>query len=381
MDTSTLSLSAELLLKFLADHSRVQFVRLLWLDYNSVLRARIVTTSHFCHLIQRGELQGLANLYMFLAHNQPPSLDDGGDWSPGQAWLLPDPVSIRLCPGADSHAQVFCFFVDEVETPWQLQLGHDDSCPRIALARAVRDAQHVIGAEFLVGFEIEFVCSLGPGTVIPQSCPHESSGVRTTEIFMMPILCEIVDALRCVGISVQQFHAECTVNQYEIALVPMSPLEAVDTLVITRETIWKICHVHGVAVSFSPAHPEENGVHLNLSIHGRQPADSATTDYFLAGILSHLVSLCAFGLPRITSYDRIAAGPRCFGRYKAWGTQNRMVPVRKRSAALWELRFLDADSNFFLFLSAVLYSGISGVRQKLPLTLKDCRGMLQASLS
>ena len=43
--------------------------------------------------------------------------------------------------------------------------------------------------------------------------------------------------------------------QYEVVTGPMSPLEAADALVHTRETIYNIASKHGVKATFAPKLP------------------------------------------------------------------------------------------------------------------------------
>lgn len=63
---------------------------------------------------------------------------------------------------------------------------------------------------------------------------------------------EIYDVLTDAGIEVQQFHAESAPGQYEVVTGPLPPVEAVDALVFTRDTIYNIAAKHGVRATLYP---------------------------------------------------------------------------------------------------------------------------------
>jgi glutamine synthetase len=63
---------------------------------------------------------------------------------------------------------------------------------------------------------------------------------------------EVYDVLTDAGIEVQQFHAESAPGQYEIITGPLPPMEAVDALVFTRDTIYNIATKHGVKATLLP---------------------------------------------------------------------------------------------------------------------------------
>lgn len=63
---------------------------------------------------------------------------------------------------------------------------------------------------------------------------------------------EIYDVLTGSGIEVQQFHAESAPSQYEIVTGPLPPVEAVDALVFTRDTIYNIAAKHGARATLYP---------------------------------------------------------------------------------------------------------------------------------
>ncbi|KAF2105156.1 hypothetical protein BDV96DRAFT_509882 [Lophiotrema nucula] len=365
-------------LAFLKTHPAVRFVRLLWLDYTSTLRVRVLTARHYLRLSESGRAHGLGRLYMTLIDNDAPLAASYSNAGTGQAYLMPDLSSLRVCPWMENHATVFCFFRQNESDP-KHAVGHEDTlselCPRLALRKCLADTTSK-GERFLVGFEIEFTCTMVKDPAPAESLPrvHQASGLRTLESVMLPILCKIAESLERIGIDVEHFHAEAEIDQFELVTAPYSPLEAVDNLIITRETIRKISSDHGVDVSFHPSHPANNGLHLNISLLGMGSTVRDVEDCFLAGILDHLASIFGFGLPHPESYIRTSPGHQCIGRYKTWGTQNREAPIRRKGAGFWEMRFLDSSTNVYLCLAALLYAGRSGIESEAQLTLSDCNG-------
>ena len=88
----------------------------------------------------------------------------------------------------------------------------------------------------------------------------------------------------------------------------MPPLEAVDALTTSKETTRRICRERDIQLTFNPAPPEANGLHLSLSIESTEHPIESLEDHFLAGVLVHMEALCAFALLRPESYDRTVSG-------------------------------------------------------------------------
>ena len=375
------SQDAEILALFIQKNPVVRFVRLCWLDLTSTLRTRVLTLQHLRALEEKNDFHGLGRLYMTSIGNEAPLSKEDPSAAVGQNCLVPDFESLRLCPWIEGHATVFCYF-SERRSHNQLTEGRRaivetrPLCPREALRRVLKKAQ-ALGCKLLVGFEIEFVCfsaALEHHSDQADKDPHQASGSRTTEP-MLPVLCRIADVLSESGIDVQHFHAEAGSDQYEVVTGPMEPMRAADALVHTREVIHTICKNHSMKVSFHPCYPAENGTHLNLSIlRPDLSADNEMGECFLAGVLEHLSALFALGLPHPESYNRIKAGHQTTGIYKAWGTQNRETPIRRKDTSFWEFRFMDMSSNVYLFLAGLLGAGLSGIESSSELLLLDCTG-------
>ena len=180
---------------------------------------------------------------------------------------------------------------------------------------------------------------------------------------------EVVRALRIAGIPLYHFHAE-TPPQLEIALDALPPMEAIDCLMQTHETIKHLFINHGLKATMATRPLISNTFSANHTHISMLPSDCE--EYFLAGLLGHIGVLCAFGMASHDSYIRVRGSSDTMGTWVSWGTENRDVPIRKIATGHWELRNADATANFYLFMSVTLSAGIQSVRENRKLSLKDC---------
>ncbi|KAI0871946.1 glutamine synthetase [Hypoxylon argillaceum] len=108
----------------------------------------------------------------------------------------------------------------------------------------------------------------------------------------------------------------------------------------------------------------KNGCHMHLSLSG---GDIGLAEPFLAGILAKIRPLCALGMANVESYARVIHDGA--GLFIGWGTDNRDLPVRKVGERHWEFRIVDATSNAYLFLAALLKE--YGIIDAMPNSLGD----------
>lgn len=356
--------SVAVLQTFLTKHPSVYFVRLHWVDFSGVLRTRIVTTTRALQLAQGDGHYTLAQNCMIIPISTAPECFPEGP----QVWQLhPDWTSIRLCGFAPKHCSIMCSVSrDGVTAPFA-------RCPRSLLVDVIGCFEQQHATKLLVGFEIEFVL-LDESLSIPKSLDRiagysMTAGLRGRTLTAMEEITEVLE--RC-GIGVYHFHTEIA-DQLEIALAPMTALQAIDALMYAQETIRAVCIGHEVKASMTPRpvlDGPQNGCHMHLSM-----SPSFATDSFLAGILGRMKALCAFGMPNFDSYVRVTDDAA--GIWIGWGTENRDLPVRRITENHWEFRFADATANFYLFLAVVLKAGSDGMVEKQSLSWRDCPVFLE----
>lgn len=356
--------------QFLSKNPQVRFFRLQWLDYTSTMRLRLVTVARMRKLLEN-RLHVTVTMAM-LSLLQDDTVTE--DFSPsGQYLLVPDWASLRSCEGyAPGHASVMCWFRDE-DGGKEIAI-----CPRTVLSRAVKKAKEEHGVQFLVGFESEVVFlhrvqKDGVEEFKPISV-HAYGTTRALVNKSMAILSECVEALEASGIEVQQFHPESADGQYEIVTGPLNPLESVDALCHTRETIVNIASKYDVRATFYPKTFDEQAgtaAHTHMSI---SPPTLENDEGFFSGVLDNLRAVCALTLPNTASYDRLKDGCWAGGTWVAWGEQNREVPLRRCSKkdAHWELKCVDGLSNLYLGMSGVIAAGCLGLTAKSRLPGAGC---------
>jgi len=126
-----------------------------------------------------------------------------------------------------------------------------------------------------------------------------------------------------------------------------------------------------------------SGAHTNISIHSetfqgekssKAPTLTPLETVFLQSILDNLQAICAFSLPTVASYARVADGVWTGGTYVTWGTENREAAVRLCGAPgnhRFEIRCVDGTANPYLYLASILAATIHGLNKGKTLTVSS----------
>ena len=174
---------------------------------------------------------------------------------------MPDFKSLRTCKLEPRYAYIMGQF-EEKEGP----LREVDLCPRTLLNKLVKyptqcnvlsccsKAKEDHDISFLLGFETEVIFledGVNPPLAISNHAWSTSLSMRSSSVGKL-IVEEIYDVLTDAGIEVQQFHAESAPGQYEVVTGPLPPVEAIDALVFTRDTIYNVAAKHGARATLYP---------------------------------------------------------------------------------------------------------------------------------
>lgn len=348
---------------FMKLNPSVEFVRFHFQDYSGVLRARIATKSYALSLAEENNFISLPSPVLTACTVDGNILLE--DIEVGEDQLWPDWSSLRVCHHLPGQAFVMCYLKE---------CGIVDGkgfrrCPRTRLQEIMESSKEKHDLDFLVGFEVEFMIfkpdekefSLPPKRFLADAGPYSTASLRTPYI---PIVEEIVISLVKSGIQVRQYHSEGEHALFEITGEPLPPLHAVDATIFTHETIKTICTKHGLHATMHPKPFEKLsiiGSHMHLSISRVEKEDS-----FLAGVLEHWAALAAFYAPNFDSYARVKPDT-----WVCWGLLNKTAPIKKVTNGRWEFRSVDATSNLYLVLIAVLTAGLLGFGADKELTIKD----------
>lgn len=363
----------------LEDFPDTKFVFVAWIDFLGQLRTRCLPIGEFTKLLQSGHAFAISTGNLGTLQNDHLS----SVCNPvGSIFVEPDVYLDSLRPmqsygPVKDSATVMAGFVDGSGEPLPL-------CPRSALQRTVDLFNFDYKVWFLIGFEIEITfCRRDVGTSGPEFQPLDTIHAWSTfshEQYMesMPLMLLITTALKDIGIDVSQVHSEAGNGQYEFVLPPSPPVHAVDTLYQARQCIMQIAATQGLRATChaQPFPGIGTAAHAHFSFNSTsrhtRDLDENFQPSFIAGILAHLPSLCAFTMPEGVSYNRVLDNSWTSGTWVAWGTQNREVPLRKSGQLRWELRCLDGFGNMYLALHAVLSAGLLGVEEGMPLKMTDC---------
>ncbi|KAK6543658.1 hypothetical protein TWF694_000398 [Orbilia ellipsospora] len=350
--------------KFLANHKGIEYLRLNWLDYSGILRARVVKLRHAINQLEEnedGSILGVTKATLYLLANC--YMSEGGT-AVGEFRLVPDMSSIRLHPHKrdgetrGKHASVMCYIQDESHEPIGI-------CPRGILRRSLKRASEVGLSDFKMGFEIEFCMfkqtELDEGNLVPISASHTWSTSRALQNKALVILEDIDKRLSEVGIEIEQFHSEAAKGQYEIILSPLPPMMAADSLIHAREVIQWVCAKYGYRASVIPKPFDGecgSAGHMHMSF---KPVDKQWS--FFAGVLDKIRAVNALTLGGEMSFERVIAGYWAGGLWGCWGRQNREAPLRlvEEKKAHWEVKCMDGMANIYLAMAGVITAGTKGV--------------------
>ena len=181
---------------------------------------------------------------------------------------------------------------------------------------------------------------------------------------------EICLMLEQMGIRPESSHHEDGPGQNEIDFRYSDALETADNTETFRTTARIVAEQNGLEADFS-AKPLDgkpgNGFHINMSVQPDE--DGENMKHMIAGVLRRVAQVSVFLNPTDNSYKR-------FGQNRAplhisWSEENRSQLIRVPAASgqyrRAELRSPDPTVNPYLALTLMIYAGLEGITEKLPL--------------
>ena len=351
--------------------SGIEFIRILWCDNANIIRAKSIyknssMDSNYYVGISEGQ-QGVPAVYDAV-------IEESGLSPVGEVQLKADLSSFTPVPYSPGHGRFMGDMLKNGKT-W-------DYCPRGFLKRMIDKAQKT-GFSVKGAFENEFYLlkKTEEGIFPADNTPFASTYSMDIN---REIIDEIVKSLILQGMEVQMYHAESGPGQQEITVKYDEALKACDNQIIFRETIKAVAAKYGLTASFLPkifVDKAGSGCHLHLSIwkEGKNILSDFECEYgisnvgsqFIAGILHHLPALMAITTPTTNSYHRIK--PHYWsGAFQCWGIGNRESAIRAvqefdGEIKNFELKTVDASSNPYLALGAVIAAGIHGITEEMEL--------------
>jgi glutamine synthetase len=309
---------------------------------------------------------------------------DSNPWgSSGDLRLLPDKTSrVRINNGPNPKSNpldyVHCDIIETNGDEW-------DCCPRTLLKKEIEYYKTNLQMKINCSFEHEFTL-IDKKDLIAQPSFSLRSQRQQNEFSSW-----LMSSLQAANVQPEMFLSEYGQNQYEITCHPTDPLTAADRAVNIREITRDIARQMDLNVTFSPLksiNSISNGVHLHISIQdlqgnhlfydSKRPFNlSMIGEYWSAGIIHHLGSLCSITAPTPVSYLRL--------KPHHWSSSYAYVGYRNREAAIricptidfgdksineqfnLEYRPMDGTSSPHFSLASLLIAGRIGIEQKLNL--------------
>ena len=290
-----------------------------------------------------------------------------GDESRSDLLLHPEPETLMPLPWRPEHGRVVQMFSG---------ITHPDGTPfacdtRSLLKRAVEEAKEA-GLSFTFGAEQEFYLFRLDENGKPTDIPCDEAGYMdiAPEDRGENIRREICLTLEQMGIRPESSHHEEGPGQNEIDFRFADPLTAADNAMTFQRVVKTVAQRNAMAADFTPkplADAPGNGFHINMSL---RPLDrEALFSHMIAGILKNVRSMTAFLNPTEVSYERL--GRHKAPQYVTWSHENRSQLIRIPAAAgeyrRLELRSADPTANPYLAFALMVYAGLAGIRENLPL--------------
>ena len=205
---------------------------------------------------------------------------------------------------------------------------------------------------------------------------------------------QITESLAGMGMGTFAANHEFMNSQYEINLRHAPALTAADRAFRLKCAVKDVAAQNGLVATFmgKPFNDQGgSGFHLHVSadrdddnaFFDRDDGDGVSDELrrFTAGVLAHAPALMAFLNPTINAYRRIV--PDSLAPINiSWGWDNRTafvrIPAERGRATRVEIRIGDGSANPYLAIAAMLFAGLHGLREELPLPEPGLRRRLHA---
>lgn len=296
--------------------------------------------------------------------------------------LYPDLDTLAIFPWRPQQgkvARLVCDVYGPDGTPFE-------GDPRYILKKVLKEAEE-LGFYFNVGPECEFFLFHTDEEGRPTTKTHEMAGYFDVAPIDLAenVRRDIVLNLEEMGFEIESSHHEIAPAQHEVDFQYEKGLKAADNILTFKMAVKSIAKQHGLHATFMPkpkAGVNGSGMHINMSLEDKLGKNLfADTDdklglsrlayEFMAGILTHIKSMCLLTNPIVNSYKRLIPGYDA-PVYIAWSrATNRgqivRIPSSRGASTRLELRSPDSAMNPYLALAACLAAGLDGIKNHMEL--------------
>lgn len=350
-------------------------------DANGVFRGKRLADDELDELYAHG--RGVASSMLWLDMTGKDIADYDLVWEDGDSDRLCWPVPGTLTPApwlGERYGQVMLTMFEPDGTP------------------TPTDPRHVLGAVLarltaqgltpVVAAELEFYLvdkeRTPDGKLQPPRAPRTGMrsqfkrGYEVDDIEdFQPVLSEIQDSARQLGIPAETVISEYGPGQFEVTLHHQADaLRAMDQAVLFKRLIKGIALKHGMLATFmAKAYSNESGsgLHMHMSMLDQnghnifsapEVEGSPALRHVIGGLQAHMADTMLLFGPNANSYRRLRAGFYAPVN-TAWAVNNRTVSLRIPSstpaARRVEHRVAGADANPYLVLAAILAAAHDGL--------------------
>lgn len=371
--------------EFLSKHPGIEYVDLLIIDMNGIVRGKRIEKNKLASAYDHGIGMPLSIFGMDITGTSVEETGLGIEIGESDAFCYPVSGTLSMQPWQRRPiAQVLLQMYEDETTPFFAD-------PRMILSRTIRQLKEK-GLTAVSAFEIEFylVDGKSPGKVpVPPVSPVTGKRPASTQVYSLDdldhyadLLTDIIDSARAQGLPADAIVAESAPGQFEINLNHVGdPQASCDHAMLLKRVIKQTAHAHQLDCTFMAkpyADQAGNGMHLHISLideEGKnifQPeTDDDITDnlrYAIGGMLKLLPQYMAILCPNINSFRRF--GPDFYVPCSpSWGIENRTtalrVPIDTPEATRIEHRIAGTDANPYLMMSALLASIMYGIENRI----------------
>jgi len=349
----------------------IRFVRVLYIDLDSVIRGRVTTIEKFEREVEEGLT--LAEVMQSAFTLTDKLVTTSRYDAVGEVLLIPDVSTLRVAPWAPGHAMVIGEQYRADGKPFEVD-------PRPRLREIIARSKY----DILVGYEPEFYLFRKAGGKLEPFDKHlcfATSGMNAAVEFIS----RLRDALEAMDIEIVHYYPEYGPGQHEVSLKPYDPVRASDALIMFREAVRGIAQSMGLIASFMPKPSEDlpgSGLHIHISLW-RDGVNIFYSDkdkyglsdeayWFIGGVLKHISALLAFTAPTVNSYKRLLPS-RWASAYACWGPENREAAIRvplptrgrREEFTNLEIKFADNTIQPYLAIGSIIAAGLKGIEEKI----------------
>jgi glutamine synthetase len=353
----------------------VSSVRVVYPDLHGVARGKDVPLVEFDRIAEHGLAFCAAVMSTDLRHT--PVL--GGEIGYPDLVARPDLSTLTLVPWDPGVAS--CIADVHPVAPG----ARVPADPRGAVRRAVAGYEE-LGLAPIVGPELEFfLCERDPATGDLKRYVDNLSMVYTVGPQADPrgVVRQLTESLAGMGMGTFAANHEYMNSQYEINLRHAPALTAADRAFRLKSAVKDVAAQNGLIATFmGKPFNDQGGSGFHLHVSADRDDDNAFADRgdgdgvsdelrrFTAGVLAHAPALMAMLNPTINAYRRIV--PDSLAPINiSWGWDNRTtfvrIPAERGRATRVEIRIGDGSANPYLAIAAILFAGLHGLREELPL--------------